>query len=153
MQRIQSHSPSVNLSRSFWLTSGGAQVPRCGSPPWRVARFRSLCSPLGCFCTDGFNVAERVYHLQAETVEDIGILFPSRWPSTVGSAFNQASQGDYTALISGPHNCDGPTGYFGKELVSKWHYVDLTFQQVNQLPIWSVQKLDGKYVVKGKNAN
>lgn len=39
---------------------------------------------------------------------------------------------------------DGPTGYFGEQFVKAdgIRYVDLTIQKVNQLPIWSVQKLD-----------
>ncbi len=98
--------------------------------------------------TDGFNAAERVYHLQGrrDWIEDIGnIVFPSRWPLTVGSPFNQArQQGNYILRISGPHTHDGPTGYFGKNLVraDSITYVNLTIQQVSQLPIWPVQKLD-----------
>lgn len=95
--------------------------------------------------TDGFNTADHVYHLQGrrDWIEDIGsIVFPSRWPWTVGSPFNQArQQGYYTALITGPHAHDGPTGYFGKDLAKAngITYVDLTLQRVNQLPIWSEQ--------------
>lgn len=151
-----SHPISLAQRQPFKIvligTSGGAQVALAAAPyldQWLDAQ-STVLSIGGVFAsTDGFNVAERVYHLQGrrDWVEDIGsIVFPSRWPSTVGSAFNQARlQGDYTALISGPHTHDGPTGYFGKELVSAngTSYVDLTFQQVNQLPIWSVQKLDG----------
>lgn len=55
------------------------------------------------------------------------------------------------ALISSPHAHDGPTGYFGREPVGKsgTTYVDLTLQQVNQLPIWSEQKPPITNVYKG----
>ncbi len=132
-------------------TSGGAQVALGAAPyldQWLDAQITVL-SIGGVFAgTDGFKAAEHVYHLQGrrDWIEDIGsIVFPSRWPWTVGSPFNQARlQGNYTVSISGPHAHDGLTGYFGLELVKAngITYVDLTLQQVNQLPIWSVQKFD-----------
>lgn len=130
-------------------TSGGAQVA-LGAAPYveqRLAAQITVLSIGGVFSgTDGFNAAESVYHLRGrrDWVEDIGgIVFPSRWSWTVGSPFNQArQQGRYTSHISGPHVHDGSEGYFGEELAANGiTYVDLTLQQVNQLPIWPVQKL------------
>jgi hypothetical protein len=130
-------------------TSGGAQVALAASPyvdQWLDARI-IVVSIGGVFAgTDGFNVAKHVYHLQGrqDWIEDIGsIVFPSRWPWTVGSPFNQARrEGRYTVEVSGPHKHDGSQGYFGLDKVqaSGIRYVDLTIQKVNQLPIWSVQK-------------
>lgn len=91
----------------------------------------------------GFEAVDRMYHLQGsrDWVEDIPrFVFASRWPLTVGSPFNQArNSGRYTVIASGPHSHDGAEGYFGQAFVgeSKTTYVDLTLQQVNQLPIWS----------------
>jgi hypothetical protein len=103
-------------------TSGGAQVALAAAPyvdQWLDTQI-VVISIGGVFASsDGFNAAEHVYHLESrqDWIEDIGnIAFPSRWPWTVGSAFNQALQrGDYTPLISGPHAHDGPRGYFGEE--------------------------------------
>jgi hypothetical protein len=90
----------------------------------------------------GFEAVDHMYHLQGsrDWVEDIPrFVFASRWPLTVGSPFNQArSSGRYTVIASGPHSHDGAEGYFGQAFVgeSKTTYVELTLQQVNQLPIW-----------------
>ena len=129
-------------------TSGGAQVALAAAPDLdRWLDTQLVVISLGGVIAgkDGFNAAERVYHLRGrqDWIENIGsIVFPSRWPWTFGSAFNQArQQGNYTASISGPHAHDGPTGYFGEKLVGATgvSYLDLTLQQVNQLPIWSVR--------------
>lgn len=131
-------------------TSGGAQVALAASRyvhQWLDRPQIIVVSVGGVFGgTDGFNVTEHVYHLQGrqDWVEDIGsIVFPSRWPWTVGSPFNRAQQqGRYTVSVSGPHQHDGARGYFGLDQVraNNIRYVDLTIQQVNQLPIWSVQQ-------------
>lgn len=132
-------------------TSGGGQVALAATPylkQWLDEPI-DVVSIGGVFAgKDGFNAAERVYHLRGsrDWVEDIGgIVFPSRWFWTVGSAFNQARlQGRYQAFMSGPHKHDGSQGYFGEEVATKdgTKYVDITVQKVNQLPIWSVQKLN-----------
>lgn len=132
-------------------TSGGGQVALAATPYLE----KWLDEPIfvvsigGVFAgTDGFNAAERVYHLRGrrDWVEDIGsIVFPSRWFWSVGSPFNQArQQGRYIELSSGPHEHDGSQGYFGEEVAKKdgTKFVDLTVQKVNQLPIWSVQKIN-----------
>lgn len=91
----------------------------------------------------GFNASEHFYHLRGrrDWVEDIGgIIFPSRWLWNVGSEYNQARlRGKYTASISGPHTHDGPEGYFGQEIAQENDitYVELTLEEINQLPIWS----------------
>jgi len=134
IDRMTSHP--ISLKQSFKIVligSGGAQAC-CGSQ--LVARCSQITVlSLGGFCQHGFNVAERVYHLRPSR---LGLRYrqhcvPSRWPSTVGSAFNQARlQGDYTALmvptISLRHGANGT--------IRRQHS-----NKVNQLPIWSVQNL------------
>ena len=126
-------------------TSGGAQVALGAASyleEWLAAQM-VVISVGGVFAgSDGFNATRRVYHLQGDRdwIEDIGrIVFPSRWPWTVGSPFNQArQQGSFTVHNSGPHAHDGPEGYFGEKFArpNGITYVDLTLQQVNQLPVW-----------------
>ncbi|WNZ27102.1 hypothetical protein HJG54_29775 [Leptolyngbya sp. NK1-12] len=129
-------------------TSGGAQVALGAVPfleDWLNARL-IVISAGGAFDGEaGFAEAEAVYHLQGKRdwVEDIPrILFPSRWSWTVGSPINRARrEGRYRTQISGPHTHDGPEGYFGTatEPSSQMAYVELTLEQVNQLPFWSSQ--------------
>lgn len=129
-------------------TSGGAQVALGAVPylnQWLEARL-IVVSAGGTFDGEtGFNEADAVYHLQGKRdwIEDIPrIVFPPRWAWTVGSPINRARrEGRYTVLSSGPHTHDGKEGYFGKavEPSSQALYVELTLQQVNQLPFWSDQ--------------
>lgn len=143
-------SPHQPLKIILIGTSGGAQVSLGAAhylDQWLNAHITTV-SIGGVFAgTDGFQASERVYHLQGrrDWIEDIGrMVFPSRWPWTVGSPFNRAQrQGSYLALNSGPHTHHGPEGYFGTELLTQTNdttYLDLTLQQVNQLPIWSVPR-------------
>ena len=129
-------------------TSGGAQVALGASPyleRWLHPHIQ-VVSVGGVFSgKDGFNATQHIYHLQGDRdwVEDIGrIIFPSRWPWTVGSPFNQAlRQGKFTVQTIGSQAHDGATGYFGEKLVKpNITYVDLTLRSVNQLPMWSPQK-------------
>jgi len=66
------------------IGTSGAQVALAAAPhldEWLDAQITVLY--WGVFAgRDGFNVAERVYHLRGrrDWVEDIGIVFPSRWP-------------------------------------------------------------------------
>lgn len=129
-------------------TSGGAQVALGASPDlerWLHPQIQ-VVSVGGVFSgQDGFNATQHVYHLQGDRdwVEDIGrIIFPSRWPWTVGSPFNQAlRQGKFTVQTIGSQAHDGATGYFGeKQVKPNITYVDLTVRSVNQLPMWSAQK-------------
>jgi hypothetical protein len=129
-------------------TSGGAQVALGAAPHlnrWLDSQIFVL-SVGGVFSgQDGFKATEHVYHLQGgqDWVEDIGsIIFPSRWPWTVASPFNQAvRQGKFTVKTIGPQAHDGATGYFGEKRVTQnITYVDLTLQEVNKLPIWSEKK-------------
>lgn len=128
-------------------TSGGVQVA-LGTVPhldhWLDARL-TVVSLGGVFNGEnGFDTVEQVYHLQGERdwVEDISIVFASRWRWTVGSPFNQARrQGRYTAMSIGPQTHDGKEGYFGLAIANppNTQYVEITLQAVNQLPIWSIQ--------------
>jgi hypothetical protein len=49
-----------------------------------------------------------------------------------------SQQGRYIAKISGPHDHDGTTGYFGQKTVpgKNYTYLDLTLQKIDRLPIW-----------------
>lgn len=130
-------------------TSGGVQVALGAAPylnQWLNTKV-TIVSVGGVFNGRmGFQAIARFYHLRGrrDWVEDLGgIVFPSRWLWNVSSQFNQArSQGHYTARISGPHTHDGPEGYFGLEVAKPKDitYVELTLQEVNQLPIWSLEK-------------
>lgn len=142
-------SPRQPLKILLIGTSGGAQVALGAAPyldEWLEAQI-IVISVGGVFAgNDGFNSTEHVYHLQGsrDWIDDLGrIPFPSRWPWTVASPLNQARrQGRYTVHHTGPHQHDGPEGYFGLERAKAngMTYVDLTVQQVNQLPIWSKPK-------------
>ena len=129
-------------------TSGGVQVA-LGAADYLKRDLEAdivVVSLGGVFAgTNGFKVSDRVYHLHGEFdwVENIGaVVFPSRWRWSVASPFNQARlQNRYTVASSGAHAHDGAEGYFGENLNNKGvTYVDLTLQQVNQLPIWSAKK-------------
>lgn len=133
-------------------TSGGAQVA-LGSASylngWLSQRLKPqifVVSVGGVFAgKEGFDAVEHLYHLQGrrDWIDDIGrIVFPSRWPWTVASPFNQAQrQGNFTVQTIGPQAHDGSTGYFGEKLARpNITYVELTLQSVNQLPIWSNQR-------------
>jgi hypothetical protein len=128
-------------------TSGGAQVALGAATYLKqsiVAPQLFVVSVGGDFEGNaGFATADRVYHLHSDR-DSISALshwiFPSRWPITVGSPFNQArQQGRYIAQTIGPQAHDGDRGYFGLARVGTSHttYVELTLQQVNRLPIWS----------------
>lgn len=141
-------SPQQPLNIILVGTSGGVQVALGAVSyldQWLDARL-TVVSMGGTFSGEhGFDALDRMYHLHGERdwVEDIGqILFASRWRLTVGSPFNQARrQGRYVAMSSGPHAHDGEEGYFGLAIAKlpQTRYVEMTLQQTNQLPIWSVQ--------------
>lgn len=126
-------------------TSGGAQIALGAADyldRWLQAEI-FVVSVGGAFSGgEGFDAVDRVYHLKGERdwIEDIPrFIFPSRWFFTIGSPFNRASQqGRYIAKISGPHDHDGATGYFGQKTVpgKNYTYLDLTLQKIEGLPIW-----------------
>lgn len=150
VQPIPQVSPQL-LKIILLGTSGGVEVA-LGASPYLKERLdiktKILVVSIGGVFNGkgGFESIEHFYHLRGrrDPIEDIGgIVFPSRWLWNVGSPYNQArQQGRYTARLSGNHTHDGPQGYFGKETAEEKGktYVDLTLQQVNQLPIWSLEK-------------
>lgn len=124
--------------------SGGTQVALGAAPyldEWLNADIYVI-SFGGVFDgNEGFDAVNHVYHLRGDRdwTENIGgIVFPSRWLWTVGSPYNRARrEGRYTAYDSGPHQHSGDEGYFGQEIAEDDKtYVELTIEQVNQLPIW-----------------
>ncbi len=149
IERMTAQQPIPEKPQIILLgTSGGVQVA-LGAADYLKRDLEAdivVVSLGGVFAgTNGFKVSDRVYHLHGEFdwVENIGaIVFPSRWRWSVASPFNQARlQNRYTVASSGAHAHDGAEGYFGENLNNKGvSYVDLTLQQVNQLPIWSAKK-------------
>ena len=149
IERMNAQQPIPEKPQIILLgTSGGVQVA-LGAADYLKRDLEAdivVVSLGGVFAgTNGFKVSDRVYHLHGEFdwVENIGaIVFPSRWRWSVASPFNQARlQNRYTVASSGAHAHDGAEGYFGENLHNKGvTYVDLTLQQVNQLPIWSAKK-------------
>lgn len=129
-------------------TSGGVQVALGAASyldQWLEAKI-TVISLGGVFSgTNDFEATEHIYHLHGrqDWVDDLGVaLFPSRRSWTV-SPFNLAQQqGRYTAQSSGSHNHDGPQGYFGEALAEATGvtYMDLTLQQLDQLPIWCIHR-------------
>ncbi|MBF2000492.1 MAG: hypothetical protein IGS38_07220 [Synechococcales cyanobacterium M58_A2018_015] len=125
--------------------SGGAQVALGAAPylrQWLNAEI-TVVSFGGVFNgNEGFDAADQIYHLRGERdwIETIGgVVFPSRWRWVWGSPYHRARREErYRVLKSGPHAHQGDEGYFGKEEADeRIRYVDLTVQQVNQLPIWA----------------
>jgi hypothetical protein len=125
--------------------SGGAQVALGASPylkRWLNAEI-SVISFGGVFNgNEGFDAADRIYHLRGDRdwIENIGgIIFPSRWRWVWGSPYHRARrQQRYSAIDSGSHTHQGDDGYFGRAQAAEGiPYIDLTFKQVNQLPIWA----------------
>ena len=149
IKRMNAQQPIPEKPQIILLgTSGGVQVA-LGAADYLKRNLEAdiaVVSLGGVFAgTNGFKVSDRVYHLHGEFdwVENIGaVVFPSRWRWSVASPFNQARlQNRYTVASSGAHAHDGAEGYFGEHLNNKGvTYVDLTLQQVNQLPIWSAKK-------------
>ena len=149
VERMTAQQPIPEKPQIILLgTSGGVQVA-LGAADYLKRDLEAdivVVSLGGVFAgTNGFKVSDRVYHLHGEFdwVENIGaVVFPSRWRWSVASPFNQARlQNRYTVSSSGAHAHDGAEGYFGENLHNKGvTYVDLTLQQVNQLPIWSAKK-------------
>lgn len=151
MQAMHPITQSANQPSKIIMigTSGGAQVALGAVPflnQWLNNPEITVVSIGGVFAgNEGFFTAKTIYHLRGKKdwIEDIGgIIFPSRWPWTVGSPYNQAVRsGRYKAYIAGPQAHDGSTGYFGLALVNKdgTTYVDLTLQKVKNLPIWTTK--------------
>lgn len=149
-ERIQATNPNPAQRPHIILlgTSGGVQVALGATTyldRWTPARL-TVVSVGGTFDGEnGFDQVDRVYHLhgQQDWIEDLAqITFASRWPWTAGSPFNRAKrQGHYTVLSSGPHAHDGEAGYFGlAKAPSGKTYAAITFEALNQLPIWSGQE-------------
>jgi len=129
-------------------TSGGTQVA-LGSTTylaqWLNARL-TVVSIGGAFDGKaGFDAADHVYQFQGEQdlVPTLSyVLLPSRWNWSVNSPINQAQQqGRFTVCNSGSHEHSGDKGYFGNAIAENHlPYIEQTLQQVEQLPIWSIEQ-------------
>jgi hypothetical protein len=140
-------------------TSGGAQVALGAAEYLARSRYQPqlfVVSVGGDFeGSTGFDAAQQVDHLQGENdwIEDLSRwVFPSRWSITVGSPYNQAKrQGSYRVETIGPHEHDGDQGYFGLARIgnSQRTYVEVTLEQVSQLPIWISSAGNQKSTLEG----
>jgi hypothetical protein len=127
-------------------TSGGAQVALGAVDAlkeWLSADV-TVMSFGGVFDgQSGFNRAAQVYHFHGteDLVDNVGsLMFPSRWRWAWISPFNRARRSErYQAISSGPHEHDGDRGYFGEDPIADdgdQTYLDLTVDEVLNLPIW-----------------
>lgn len=143
----------VQLSRMKIVlvgTSGGAQVALGAAPylrEWIDPPQLTVISVGGVFSGNrGFEETQQVYHLEGDRdwIEDVSLIFPSRWAWTVGSPFNQAVRSEkYHVVRSGNHEHDGEQGYFGEEQAGdEVKFVDLTLGAIEQLPIWDGSALN-----------
>lgn len=159
VERMNAAHPIARSDRPINLilisTSGGTQVALGATEhlnEWIDARL-TVVSIGGTFDGKaGFNHADHVYHLQGDRdwVADLcRLVFPARWSWTVGSPVNQArQQGRYTVCNIGSQEHTGAEGYFGDAIPSVSNayapngtpYVKQTIEQVNQLPIWSIDQ-------------
>lgn len=129
-------------------TSGGTQVALGATAhlrEWINARI-TVISIGGAFDgRAGFKDANHVYHLYSDSDWITAlprIVFPARWRVVAGSPVNQARrQGRYSVCDVGSQDHDGSQGYFGDAIASdNTSYVDITLEDVAQLPIWSIDQ-------------
>lgn len=129
-------------------TSGGTQIALGATAhlnEWINARL-TVVSIGGTFeGRAGFNDTNHVYHLQGDRdwVADLSrVVFAARWSWTVGSPVNQArQQGRYTVCNIGSYEHTGAEGYFGDAIAPNGTpYLKQTIEQVDQLPIWSIDQ-------------
>lgn len=153
VDRMNAAHPIVRSDRPINLilisTSGGTQVALGATAHLRDwipnARITNV-SIGGTFeGRAGFNDANHVYHLYGDQdwVETLPrLVFPARWRIIVGSPVNQArQQGRYTVCNVGNQEHTGSQGYFGEAIAfGNTSYAKLTLEQVNQLPIWSMDR-------------
>ena len=130
-------------------TSGGTQVALGATDhlhDWLGKARITVVSIGGAFeGREGFNNAEHVYHFYGDRdrVTDLPhVLFPARWPWVIGSPVNQAQrQGRYTVCNSGDSEHTGAQGYFGEAIAfNNTSYLNQTLEEINQLPIWSLDQ-------------
>jgi hypothetical protein len=129
-------------------TSGGTQVALGAAhhlDRWIKARV-TVISIGGAFeGRAGFNDVDHVYHLWGDRdwiTQLPHVVFPARWSIVSGSPVNQAKQqGRYTVCNVGNQEHDGSEGYFGEVIeFDQTSYLKHTLDQVNQLPIWSLDQ-------------
>ncbi|MGG6265563.1 hypothetical protein ACQ4M3_06105 [Leptolyngbya sp. AN03gr2] len=145
-------SPHQPINIILMGTSGGVQIA-LGAAPYLKDSLNAKLTVIslgGCFDGGvGLQSVQRMYHLhgQYDWVDDVGaIIFPSRWQWVGSSSIDEAKKQErYEARMSGPHTHDGETGYFGlgklENSRSAKTYVQLTLEQLNQLPIWAEMTL------------
>jgi hypothetical protein len=152
VDRMNAAHPIARSDRPINLillsTSGGTQVALGATAhlrEWINARL-TVVSIGGTFeGRAGFNDANHVYHLYGDRdwiAMLARVVFPARWSWVVGSPVNQArQQGRYTVCNVGSQEHSGPEGYFGSAIAfNNTSYLRLTLEQVDQLPIWSIDQ-------------
>lgn len=130
-------------------TSGGTQVALGTTEHLRdwIPKARIVNVSLGGAFEGraGFNDANHVYHLYGDRdwVQMLPrVVFPARWRFVFGSPVNQArQQGRYTVCNVGDREHTGSKGYFGDAIAPNGiPYVKQTIEQVDRLPIWSIDQ-------------
>ena len=153
VERMNAAHPIARSKRPINLillsTSGGTQVALGATAHLREwinnARI-TVVSIGGTFeGRAGFNDTNHAYHLYGDRdwIETLPrVVFPARWNWVVGSPVNQAwQQGRYTVCNVGSQEHTGAEGYFGNAIAfNNTSYVELTLEQVDQLPLWSIEQ-------------
>ncbi|MBE9010957.1 hypothetical protein IQ250_12135 [Pseudanabaenaceae cyanobacterium LEGE 13415] len=157
--RIARSDRPINLI--LLSTSGGTQVALGAAAHldrWINARV-TIISLGGAFeGRAGFNNVAHVYHLWGDRdwiTQLPRVVFPARWSIVSNSPVNQAKQqGRYTVCNVGNQEHDGSEGYFGEAMASNdTSYLEQTLEQVNQLPIWSINQPLSDYCPVQKNSS
>jgi hypothetical protein len=140
--------PNRPINLILVSTSGGTQVALGTTAhlrEWINARL-TVISIGGAFeGRVGFEEADHVYHFYGDRdwITTLPrVIFPARWPWVVGSPVNRAKRQErYTTCLVGSQEHSGSEGYFGDAIAfNNISYVEKTIEQVDQLPIWSVDQ-------------
>ncbi|WP_088889931.1 hypothetical protein [Leptolyngbya ohadii] len=153
VDRMNAAHPIVRSDRPINLillsTSGGTQVALGATAHLRewINNARITVISLGGTFEGraGFNDVNHLYHLYGDrdwVAQLPRIIFPARWRWTVGSPVNEArEEGRYTVCNTGNQEHSGSEGYFGEAVaVGHTSYLEQTLEQVDRLPIWSVDQ-------------
>jgi hypothetical protein len=140
-------APDRPINLILLSTSGGTQVALGAAPHlnhWINVRV-TVISLGGAFeGRAGFNDVDHVYHWgDRDWITQLPrIVFPARWSVVSNSPVNQArQQGRYTVCNIGDQEHSGSEGYFGAAIAfNQTSYLKHTLEQVNQLPIWSLDQ-------------
>lgn len=153
VDRMNAAHPIARSNRPINLillsTSGGTQVALGATAHLRewISDARITVVSLGGTFEGraGFNDANHVYHLYGDRdwiAQLPRLVFPARWRWVINSPVNQARKEErYTVCNVGNQEHSGDEGYFGEAIAfNHTSYLEQTLEQVNQLPIWSIDQ-------------